>query len=65
MITSARHSSWPMDIQILARKTTGLPKPSIIRMKIFTLDNKLITKKIGKLSKIDSEKVIQNIKEII
>ena len=64
MITSARHNKWPLDIQIIDRNQTSLPKPSIIRMKLFTLDNNLIIKKIGRLSKNDSEKVLLNIRMI-
>lgn len=53
MITSARNIAWPMDIHIKDLKPTGLPKASIIRMKFFTLDHRLIIKKIGKLSAKD------------
>ena len=31
----------------LAAGTAGLPKDCVIRMKLFTLDNRLITKRIG------------------
>ena len=49
MITSARHSKVHGDIPVKAG-TAGLPKDSIIRMKLFTLDNRLIKNRIGALT---------------
>ena len=50
MITTATHAPWPLDVPIQDLATTGLRVPSIIRMKLFTLDHALILKKIGQLS---------------
>ena len=41
----------------------GLKAPSIIRMKLFTLDNLLVVKTIGKLGEEDLEKVSFNLAE--
>lgn len=49
MITSAQHSSWAGDIEIKSLTPTGLTSPSLIRFKIFTLDQRLILHKLGKL----------------
>lgn len=57
MITSAKNAAWPLDIPISDLKSAGLPAPSVARMKIFTLDNRLIIKKIGALSKADKQEV--------
>jgi hypothetical protein len=46
MITSAEHSSWPGDTAINLQE---LRKPCIIRMKFFTLDNRLILREIAKV----------------
>jgi mRNA interferase MazF len=59
MITSAKNSSWYSDTKIEELDITGLKAPSIIRFKVFSLDEKLIIKKVGVLSEIDK----QNIKE--
>lgn len=48
MITSAERSAWPGDIP-LDPALLGLHKPCVIRMKLFTIDNLLIVKSIGKL----------------
>ena len=53
MITSKLHSPWPLDIEIQDLKIAGLNSPSIIRWKIFTLDNRLIIKSLGRLSPVD------------
>lgn len=53
MITSSKHSAWPLDLPILDLQAAGLSSPSVIRMKIFTLDNRLIQPKAGRLSDED------------
>ena len=52
MITSAIND-WPLDCPIQDIQTAGLPVPSRIRFKLFTLDNRLIRGKIGALSATD------------
>lgn len=61
MITSSLHSPWPLDIEINDLASSGLPSESLIRMKLFTLDHKLILKKIGKLGKKDQQVVSKNL----
>jgi mRNA interferase MazF len=48
LVTSARHSRMTGDIAVKAG-TAGLSKDSLIRMKLFTLDNRLIKTKLGDL----------------
>lgn len=60
MITTAAHSSWPLDMKIQDLESAGLPVPSIIRMKLFTLDHRLIIKKIGKLSLKDQQTFLKS-----
>ena len=54
MITSSRHSGWPGDVR-LDHEAAGLPQPCVARLKIFTIDNRLIQSKLGKLSESDAE----------
>jgi mRNA-degrading endonuclease toxin of MazEF toxin-antitoxin module len=49
MITSAAHSHWPTDIPVAAGLETGLSHASLIRWKLFTLSNELISHKAGAL----------------
>ena len=55
MITSASGTSWSTDVAVTDPKTAGLPKPSVIRFKLFTLDNRVIIRNLGKLSKPDGK----------
>jgi mRNA interferase MazF len=56
MITSADNPPWPMDI-IVDSAEAGLHAPSKVRMKLFTLDNRLILRKVGRLSQTDQRAV--------
>lgn len=53
MITSAHHSQWPLDTEITDLDCAGLPTPSLVRMKLFTLDHRLILRTCGSLSEAD------------
>jgi len=64
MITSQKNSPWPLDCAIKNRKSSGLPAPSVVRMKLFTLDNRFILNKIGKLSEQDQKQVEQSLAKI-
>jgi len=57
MITSAAHAGWPLDVLIEDLDAAGLPAPSIVRMKLFTLDHRLVIRKAGKLAAADRRKV--------
>lgn len=57
MITTAEHSEWFGDFLITDLKATGLSVASYIRQKIFTIDLRLVEKKIGHLSKNDVEEI--------
>lgn len=56
MITSADNPPWPMDVPIDAA-SAGLGSPSKVRMKLFTLDNRLILRKAGSLSAKDRRSI--------
>lgn len=57
MITSAAHRAWPLDIPVRDRAAAGLPAPSVVRMKLFTLDDRLVHRQIGALSTADASAV--------
>ncbi|MDT8427461.1 MAG: type II toxin-antitoxin system PemK/MazF family toxin [Pseudomonadales bacterium] len=58
MITSARNSDWPLDVEIKELDSAGLPSASTVRMKLFTLDERLVIRKAGQLGKTDRKNVI-------
>lgn len=55
MVTSAERSAWPLDWQILELKEAGLKKPCLIRMKLFTPDERLLLEPLGQLAQADQE----------
>ena len=64
MITTSGHSPWMLDVPIIDLAASGLKSPSLIRMKLFTLDNVLILKKIGTLTQSDQERVKNSLKQL-
>ena len=65
MITSAKNSDWPLDIEIKDLDSAGLPSASIVRMKLFTLDEQLIIRKAGTLERTDQEKVTEALHQLL
>ena len=57
MITSAGHSRWPLDVPLADLARAGLPSPSVVRMKLFTLDDRLVERSIGRLAQADATPV--------
>ena len=60
MITSVGNMPWPLDMDIRNLKAAGLPAASVVRMKLFTLDNNFVAGKAGRLSKSDQAQVEQS-----
>lgn len=65
MITSANNQSWPLDVKIKDLKMSGLPSPSVVRMKLFTIDHQIIKAKAGELAPKDRELVKKSLGELI
>jgi len=57
MITTEGHQEWPGDYSVTELAETGLPPHCIIRLKLFTLDNRLILRRLGKLGDRDRKQV--------
>jgi len=56
---------WPSDCSLQDLASAGLSTPCVVRMKLFTLDNRLIRKRIGKLGGEDQQRVIAALKSIL
>lgn len=65
MITSAKNPDWPLDARIGSLKKAGLPAPSKVRMKLFTLDSRLIIKKRGGLASKDQQAVKDSLQKLM
>lgn len=57
MITSQGNAPWPLDCPIADLQAAGLPAPSLVRFKLFTLDHRLVRGELGKLSATDAAAV--------
>jgi len=59
MITSAKNSNWLHDVNISDFNGTGPSSASLVRMKLFTLNNRLIIRKAGILADRYQQAVIK------
>lgn len=53
MITRAERSAWPDDLAISDLAAAGLDGPCVVRMKLFTLVDTLISRRLGRLGRPD------------
>jgi len=65
MVTSARHSEWPLDVRIKDRSAAGLHADCVVRMKLFTLDHRLVPGQLGRLSESDRDSVESAIRQLL
>jgi len=65
MITSAGNAPWPLDCAIGDLRAAGLPAPSLLRFKLFTLDHRLVRGLLGKLAPDDEAKVRQGLATLL
>lgn len=64
MITSAKNAPWPLDVRIQDLESAGLPAPSVVRMKLFTLDHRLALARLGSLAVRDRKNLIRALKAL-
>jgi len=57
MITSDSNAPWPLDCPISDLAAAGLPAPSKVRFKLFTLDHRLVRGQLGTLSAADQKTI--------
>ena len=65
MITSAAHQPWPGDTPLAGLKHAGLGTPSLVRLKLFTLDNRFIARRIGTLGSPDQGSVVGHLRAFL
>jgi len=65
MITSAGNPPWPLDCPIEDLKAAGLPAPSKVRFKLFTLDHRLVRGQLGRLGPDDEVRVRQGLAKLL
>jgi len=65
MVTSAKRSSWGSDVDLTDWAQAGLPVASTVRMKLFTLDQRIILRPLGQLTSRDAERVAKSVKQAL
>lgn len=65
MITTEGHAPWPGDVAIQDREAAGLPQPCLVRLKLFTLDNRLLLRRAGSLALEDRKAVRAGLAEYL
>lgn len=65
MVTTKAHPPWPGDTDIHEHRSAGLSSPCLVRLKVFTLDNRLIVKKLGSLSSRDRRRVVDHVRRYL
>jgi mRNA interferase MazF len=65
MITSAPNPPWPLDCPIDDLSAAGLPAPSKVRFKLFTLDHRLVRGQLGRLGAADEARVRQALSRLL
>jgi mRNA interferase MazF len=65
MITSGGHARWPTDVDITDLKSAGLRSASLVRLKMMTLVNGRISRRIGRLADDDKATLIGQLRSIL
>ena len=62
MITTAAHAPWPGDVEVDDLEAAGLTVACRLRLKLFTLDNRLIVRRIGRLTSRDQKDAVASLR---
>ena len=65
MITSEENAPWPLDCTLTDLAAAGLPAPSKVRFKLFTLDHRVVRGEIGKLAAADADRVSEALTQLL
>lgn len=65
MITSRENRGWPLDVDLTDLKSAGLTHASVVRMKLFTLDERFVLRKAGRLDEPDRTAVQRSLKLLL
>lgn len=65
MITSQANPAWPLDCELGDLEAAGLPAPSRVRFKLFTLDHRLVRGQLGSLATADRRAVAASLVRLL
>lgn len=64
MITTAKATSWPSDVAIETLDEAGLQQPCVIRLRLRTLPNASILRRLGRLASADRERCARQLEDM-
>ena len=64
MVTSSTLEAWASDVEVSALEAAGLTVPCRVRMKVFTLAQEQIVKRLGRLSTHDAHAVAASLRQV-
>jgi mRNA interferase MazF len=59
------HRPWPGDTDIEDYRAAGQPSPCLIRLRVFTLDNRLILRRLGRLTQPTAALIEQSLRRYL
>jgi mRNA interferase MazF len=65
MVTSSLREVWPGDTRLTELDDAGLHAPCVVRLKLFTLDNRLILGRVGLLGPHDRKALLANLRDLL
>lgn len=65
MITRAKATAWPSDCPIGEWNAAGLKADCVVRFKLFTLDNRVLRRRIGLLGHADQAACVVALKKMV
>jgi mRNA interferase MazF len=65
MITSAPQTGWPSDIPLRDWRAAGLAVACRLRFKLFTLEKRLILRRVGALADVDRNAVRTSLSKVL
>jgi mRNA interferase MazF len=65
MITSRENRGWPLDVELTDLRAAGLPHASVVRMKLFTLDERFVIRRAGRLAETDRQAVQRSLRLLL
>jgi mRNA interferase MazF len=65
MITRAAHTRWPSDHTIRDLSSAGLRHASVVRWKLFALDNRIIARRVGRLEHEDRNACAESMASVL
>jgi mRNA interferase MazF len=63
MITTSSNPAWPGDVAIERFEQSGLPRPCVVRLKVFTIDNRLVLRRAGRLAEEERRRVGRTLRQ--